>query len=132
MSNILSIHLGGVMKTATQLIVVVVLLLSSLTFSQVNIRVDSDKFFQERINSKPNSNERVFGTLELDSFKDKESRTIVNKTILDNGFHIVFHLMLDWDGSNWVNDEKWTFTSDGNNNLIEHHRCKSISCHSPN
>ena len=81
------------MKTATNLLLFFILILSTQTFSQVNNRVDSDKFFQERINSKPNSNEQVLGISESDSFNDKESRTMVNKTVIDNGFLLFYGLL---------------------------------------
>ena len=107
------------MKIATNLIVVLVFLLSSQIFSQVNIRIDPEKYLQERIYSKPNLNKQVLGTSESDIIKDKESRTIISKTILDNGFLLIEQLYQDWDGSGWVDDGKYTYTYDANNNMIE-------------
>ena len=54
-----------------------------------------------------------------DTIDNKESRTIVNKTILNNGFLLIEELWQDWDGSNWVNDWMYTYTYDVNNNMIE-------------
>ena len=36
-----------------------------------------------------------------------------------NGFLLIEQLYQDWDGSDWVDDSKYTYTYDGNNNMIE-------------
>ena len=50
--------------------------------------------------------------------KNRESKTIVNNTILENGFLLIEELWQAWNGY-WVNDFKRIYTYDGNNNLIE-------------
>ena len=107
------------MKTATNLIVLLLLLFSSQIFSQASIRVDSEKYLQERINSIPNSNKQVLRTLKSDVFNNKESSTKISKTILDNGYLLIEQLYQDWDGSSWVDDWKHTYLYDLNNNKIE-------------
>jgi len=37
----------------------------------------------------------------------------------DGNNNMIEYLELAWEGSNWVNDHKWTYTYDGNN-LIEY------------
>ena len=56
---------------------------------------------------------------ELPDFKDRESKFIVNKTILDNGFLLIEQLKKEWDDSSWINDKKYSYTYDVNNNEIE-------------
>ena len=69
------------MKTATNVLLFLLLLLSSQTFSQVNIGDDSHKFLQERKNSKLNSNGHVLGTSKSDNVQDKEFRTKMSMQI---------------------------------------------------
>ena len=107
------------MKTATNLFLFFILILSSQTFSQVNIRVETDKFIQERINSKSFPTEQIKYSALSGIFKDGESRTIINKTILDNGFLLISQLIESWDGSNWVNYHRSLYTYDVNDNMIE-------------
>jgi len=63
--------------------------------------------------------EQISHPSESDIFNSKETRTLVNKTILDSGFLLIEVLYQDWDGSYWVNNYKHTYTYDVNNNMIE-------------
>jgi hypothetical protein len=56
---------------------------------------------------------------EADEFNAKDSRITINKTLLDNGFLVIEYIQQEWDGSAWVNNEKYSFTYDGNNNRTE-------------
>jgi len=100
------------------------MLIMLLPIQILSQKVDRSEFnsghlLPDRIISKSFPNEHILGTLELDIFRDKESRTIINKTILDNGFLLIEELGQTWIGSNWVNSFKSTYTYDGNNNMIE-------------
>jgi len=55
----------------------------------------------------------------VDTINNKESRTIMNKTVLDNGFLLTEELWQDWSGSEWINDWRFIFIYDGNDNKIE-------------
>ena len=90
-------------------------------FSQVTNKLElrSDNLLQERIIPHSISDEQISHPSESDIFQDKETRTLVNKSILDNGFLLIEELRQDWDGSYWVNNYKYTYTYDVNNNMIE-------------
>jgi hypothetical protein len=109
------------MKPFTLNIIIVILLLPIQIFSQSNnkLNLNPDNLLQERIISKSIQNGQIMYPLKSENFKDKESRIILNKTILDNGFLLIEELWQSWDGSNWVNDFRETYTYDGNSNLIE-------------
>ncbi len=109
------------MKTFTLFTIIVILFLTIQMFSQANDRLELNlnNLLQERIIPHLIPNEQIKHPLKSNVFKDKESRTIINKTILDNGFLLVEHIEQYWDGSNWVNWWKYTYTYDGNNNMIE-------------
>jgi len=48
-----------------------------------------------------------------------DTKTIINKKLLENGFLLEEEINQIWDGSAWVNNTKYSYTYDGNNNLIE-------------
>ncbi len=56
---------------------------------------------------------------EEEEFNAKDTRTTINKTLLGNGFLLIEEIYQNWDGSTWVNNEKYSYTYDGNNNLTE-------------
>jgi len=93
----------------------------SQLLSQIENRMDSayKNVLSEKFISKSFPNEQIKHPLKSAIFNDKETRTIINKTILDNGFLLIEELYQNWDGYNWVNSEKTTYTYDVNNNKIE-------------
>ncbi len=109
------------MKTFILFTIIVILLLPIQMFSQVNDKLElrKDNLLQERIIPHSISDEQISHPSESDIFKAKKSRTLVNKTILDNGFLLTEELYQQWDGSNWVNNWKQSYTYDVNNNEIE-------------
>ena len=109
------------MKTFTLFTVLVILLLPIQMFAQAKniLELRAGSVIQERILSKSIPNEQGRQQLETVIARDKISRTIVNEIILDNGFLLVESIFEQWDGTAWVNNQKNTFTYDGNNNLIE-------------
>ncbi len=54
-----------------------------------------------------------------DEFNIKESRTIIKKTLLGDGFLLIEYIIQEWDGTAWLNATKSSNTYDGNNNLTE-------------
>ena len=51
------------------------------------------------------------------------------KQYLDNGFLLIEGIRQTWDGSAWVNSEKYSYTYDGNNNQTEEsHQSWDGSC----
>jgi len=109
------------MNTFTLFTIIVILHLPIKIFSQQNdkSKLSPDKILQERIAHHPIPDKQDWNTLEAEIFKDKESRTIVNKTILQNGFLLMEHTIQNWNGSNWVNAWRYTYTYNGNNNMFE-------------
>ena len=99
------------MKTFTFFTIVVILLLTNQMFSQVNNKLDSrsDNPLHARIIPYSIQDEQFGHPSKLDIFKKGESRAVVNKLILENGFLLIEELWQDWDGSNWVNSEKSTY-----------------------
>ncbi len=108
------------MKTFTLFTIIVILLLTNQMFSQVNNKLElrPDNLLQERIIPHSIQNKKTTHPLKSDIVKSNNSRTLVNKMILDNGFLLIEELYQIWDGSNWVNIRKYTYTYDGNN-MIE-------------
>lgn len=49
----------------------------------------------------------------------KSERTLIKKVFLTGGFLQVQKIRQDWNGFNWVNSNKCSYTYDGNNNEIE-------------
>ena len=109
------------MRVLTKVILIFSVLLTNQMFSQTFNKVElrQDNLLPERIIPQSISDEQINHPLKSDIFNNKESRTLVNKTILDNGFLLIEQLNHRWDGSNWVNDWKNTYTYDGNNNKTE-------------
>jgi len=109
------------MKTFTLITIIVILILTNQMFSQANNKLElkPDKLLQERIIPHSIPDEQFRHTSESDISKTKESRTLINKAVLDNGFLLVEHIEQMWDGSNWSNWDKHTYTYDGINNMAE-------------
>ena len=78
-----------------------------------------EELFPENTTFNSISNEQIWYLIKSDIFTSKESRTIPSKTILENGFLLFEQTKQDWDGSNWVNLWKPTYTYDRSNNMIE-------------
>jgi hypothetical protein len=108
-------------KISTFLVVTLIIFLPLQIFSQEQSKIELrlGHILPEMVISKSFSKGKVKHLTELTDIKDSEAKIIVNKTILDNGFLLFEELEEDWDGINWVNDYKNTYTYDGNNNLIE-------------
>ena len=89
------------MKTTTQLIFIFIILLPINLLSQVENerKTIPGQLLPERIKFNSILIEQFRHPLLLDNFLNKESRTIVNKTILDNGFLLVELIRQNWDGS---------------------------------
>ncbi|MFC2084903.1 hypothetical protein ACFLS9_07595, partial [Bacteroidota bacterium] len=135
------------MKTS---FIVILFLLCSQVLSQIDKRdyINHKDVLKERINYGLNPYEQIKHPLESINFQNKESKRIINKIYLDNGFlsvEIIYQrwngsnwenyskysstydaynnlnerLLQDWDGSDWVNEEKYIYTYDANNNMIE-------------
>jgi len=54
-----------------------------------------------------------------DGFNAKDKKTTINKTLLSNGFQLIETIYQTWDGSNWLNRYRFSYTYDGNNNRTE-------------
>jgi hypothetical protein len=108
------------MKVFLLFTLIIIVSIPSHLLSQTENRIDNinRNFLSENI-SKLFPNEDIKYPLKLDIVNDKESRTLANKTILDNGFLLTESLLQTWDGSNWVDSVKYTLTYDGNNNMSE-------------
>jgi len=106
------------MKTS---IIVILFLLCSQVLSQIDNRdkVNHKNFLKERISHVSNPFEQITHRFDLVNFQNRESKGIINKTILDNKFLLIEYLHQDWDGSSWENYWKNTYTYDGNNYMIE-------------
>ena len=109
------------MKTFTLFTIIVILLLPIQMFSQQNDKSElrPDNLLQERIIPHSIQDDKAGHPFKSDVFQDNNSRTIINKTILDDGFLLIEELQQNWDESNWVNTWMYTYTYDVNNNLIE-------------
>jgi hypothetical protein len=110
------------MRTFTKVILMTAVLFTNQMFSQTDHK---DEFKQanqlpDRIIPHSIPDEQISHPSESDIFNSKETRTLENKTILDNGFLLIESIEQDWDGSNWVNDWKELYTYDVNNNRIEY------------
>ncbi len=68
---------------------------------QTSLRNPQSKFFKE------------------ERFNTKDTRTTINKTLLDNGFLLIEEIYQTWNGSAWVDSSKSSYTYDGNNNRTE-------------
>ena len=49
----------------------------------------------------------------------KDSRNIINRVVLGNGFYLVESLFQSWSGNDWSDISKSLYSYDGNGNLIE-------------
>ena len=107
------------MKIFTLFTVVLLLLLPTQVLSQTNDKLRSDNILPERFIPHSIPDRQIKHLSESDIFQDKESRTVINKTLLDNGFLLVEEIHQYWTGSNWGNDRKYTTLYDVNNNMIE-------------
>ena len=76
------------MRALTKVILITAVLLTNQIFSQVNDKLElrHDIPLQERIIPHPISDEQINHPLKSETFQDKDSRTLVNKTIFENGF----------------------------------------------
>ncbi|MCL4280399.1 MAG: hypothetical protein KJZ60_12090, partial [Ignavibacteriaceae bacterium] len=54
---------------------------------------------------------------EEEGFDTKDTRTIINKTLLGGGFLVVEIIWEEWNGSNWVKNYRYSYSYDGNDNL---------------
>ena len=104
------------MRDLTRVLLITAMLLTNQMFSQTINKVEfrQTNLLQERIIPHINSDEQISHPSESDIFNSKETRTLINKTILDNGFLLIEELRQDWDGSNWVNGRKATYNYDVN------------------
>ncbi len=109
------------MRAFTKVILIFAVLLTNQMFSQTinEVELRQANLLPERIFPHSIQDEKVNHPLKSEIFSDKKSRTLVNKTILDNGFLLTEELYQHWDGSNWVNFWKSIYTYDWNNNMIE-------------
>ncbi len=109
------------MKAFTFFTIIVILLLTNQMFSQVNDKLElrKDNLLRERIIPHSISDEQISHPSESEIFKEGETRTLVNKTILDNGFLLIESLLQYWQDSIWVYIQKYLYAYDVNNNMIE-------------
>ena len=136
------------MKTFISIIFIVSILLPFQIFSQVDNKYDyiPDSLLQESFNQINKTNEQLKLNLQAEDFKD--SRTLINRKILENGFLLieilyqgnsVYNGWVDiskttfiydvnvlvekqryiWENYYWNTDGKWTYSYDANNNMIE-------------
>ena len=110
------------MKTFTSFTIFVIWILTNQMFSQVTNKLElrSDNPLHARIIPHSIQDEKSGHPSESDTFRDNEIRTTLKKTVLDNGFLLIEELRQDWDGSNWIDSDKITYTYDVNNNMIEY------------
>lgn len=101
--------------------IIVNLLLQPQIFSQIDNKyeLNSSRILQKRINPIVRSDENIKQWMQSESCPDSLSRTIVNKQLHDNGFLLIEEFWQDWDGSTWVNYQKYISTYDLENNMIE-------------
>ena len=99
----------SIMKTS---IIVIILLVCSQVLSQTDNR--------DRINPDSNSFEQIKHSFESVHFPNSESKTIINKTILGNGFLLVENIRERWDGAKWIYNYMFAWVYDGNDNIIEY------------
>jgi hypothetical protein len=109
------------MKTLTLVTFIVTLLLPIQIFSQTDnkYRLIPDRLLEKRINSITKPDEQNKQRLQSENFSNSESRTMIKKIKLDNGFLLIEEIQQQWDGSNWVNYWKSTYVHDVNNNMVE-------------
>ena len=109
------------MKTLILSIFFAILLLPIQIFSQIDNKyeLNSHRLLQERINSITKPDAQIKQRLQSANFSNSQTRTIINKKILDNGFLLIEEIQQNWDDSIWVNSWKWTYTYDINSYLIE-------------
>jgi len=96
------------MKTLILITFFSILILPIQILSQIDNKSELDQYWllHERINSITNPDEQIKQSLQTNNFSNSESKTIINKKILDNGFLLIEEIFQYWDGSNWVNSSK--------------------------
>ncbi len=136
------------MKSSTNIALMLLLAITINCFAQDKIfkEVFSEKFTNERLTESSQSNVDVLQRIndidslllksqnntwqtalrnpkrefyEEEAFNEKDTRTTINKTLLDNSFPLLEKIEQFWDGSAWENSWKNSYTYDGINNLAE-------------
>ncbi len=54
-----------------------------------------------------------------EEFEVDETKTTIKNFLIENNFLFIERISQVWEGSNWVNNWKYSYTYDDNNNLIE-------------
>ena len=105
------------MKTS---ILVIQFFLCSQLLSQTDNRdkINHSDFLKERINHGFNALEQIKHSLEYVNLLNKE-RTIINKTVLGNGFLLVENIRENLDGDKWIYNYMFAWIYDGNDNITE-------------
>lgn len=86
------------------------------------IKVDDSELLLQKIdpqNLQRTSSNQLIDIFEKEECNANDARRTCNKMQLNNGFLLFEMFYLQWDGSNWVNNYKRSYTYDGNNSLIE-------------
>ena len=85
------------MSALTKVFLFLAVLLTNQMFSQTIHKVElrQGHLLPERIISHPNSDEQINHLTQSDIYNLKETRTLVNKSILDNGFLLIEELRQD-------------------------------------
>ena len=105
------------MKTFALFAVIVIFVFTNQLFTQTNhrLKLKPNNLFEERII--PDTQFRRAS--ESDIFQDKESRTLVNKTTLDNGFLLVESVYQTWDDFEWRTYQRYLYTYNEYNYRVE-------------
>lgn len=106
------------MKTS---ILVILFFLCSQLLSQIDDRdnVNHSDFIKERVSHGLNTLEQMKHSLEYVNLLNEE-KTIINKTVLGNGFLLVENIRENWDGTKWIYNYMFAWIYDGNDNIIEY------------
>jgi len=88
-----------------------ILFLSLQDFAQ---EIDKREPFSNKLTAE-NSGELIIPK----KLNTNSERTLIKKIFLAGGFLQVQKIRQDWNGFNWVNSNKCSYTYDGNNNEIE-------------
>ena len=109
------------MKTYTISTLFIFLLLINQTLSQNNddLYTKIDELLKNRTNPQSIFDKLFPLSNDIDENSEKESRTILKKTVLKNGFLLAEYTEQNWDDSVWVNSRRYAYTYDVNDNLIE-------------
>ena len=107
------------MKILTTLFCTLILTLQ--LSAQIDNRVESA--YKNILSEKPISKSFPFEQVKHPSLStiinDKESRTIVNKTMREDGFLLIEEMSQIWTGTNWRNDRKNTYFYNMDENISE-------------